>query len=74
MKAFRRCRSGFSGVDGERQAGFGGHLETFVSERELAHDRVVESFGPCSVVSSVVAGPADPELLAARGELADEVV
>ena len=73
-ESFGGRRAGFGGVDGEGEAGFGGHLETFVGEGELADDGVVEPFGAGAVVADVVAAPAGAEVVAAGGELADEVV
>jgi hypothetical protein len=43
-------------------------------EGEVADDRVVEAFGAVVVEADVVGGPAGAELVAAGGELADEVV
>jgi hypothetical protein len=51
----------------------GGEVERFVGEGEVADDRVVEPFGAGAVELDVVGGPADAELVAAGGELADEV-
>ena len=74
LESFVGRRAGFGGVDGEGEAGFGGHLESFVGEGELADDGVVEPFGAGAVVADVVAAPAGAEVVAAGGELADEVV
>jgi hypothetical protein len=51
----------------------GGQVERFVGEGELADDRVVEAFDAGAVELDVVGGPPHAELVAAGGELADEV-
>ena len=51
----------------------GGQVKCFVGEGELADDRVVEAFDPGAVEPDVVGGPPHAELVAAGGELADEV-
>ena len=51
----------------------GGQVERFVAEGEVTDDRVVEPLGAGAVELDVVGGPADAELVAAGGELADEV-
>lgn len=68
------------GVDGEGEAGFGGHVQAFAGEGEVADGLVVEAFGAGAgagagaVVADVVGAPAGAELLAAGGQLTDQVV
>ena len=51
----------------------GGQVKCFVGEGEHADDRVVEAFDPGAVELDVADGPPHAELVAAGGELADEV-
>ena len=68
-------RGGFGGVDGEREAGVGDHVDAFVGEFEVADDGVVkELLGAGAVEPDVVRAPPAAEVLAAGGQLADEVV
>jgi hypothetical protein len=67
-------RVGFGGVDGHGEAGFGSKVEAFVGKGELTDDVVVEVFDAGAVGADVVGTPATAELVAARGQLADQVV
>jgi len=53
--------------------GVGGELHNLVRHGDVPDQRVVEALVSCAVEADVVCGPADPELLAAGGELADQV-
>ena len=70
----RGRRPGRGGVDEHRQAGCLGDGEQVVHEVEAADDGVVDLLGAAAVLVHVVAGPPGTELLAAGGQLADEVV
>jgi hypothetical protein len=59
---------GFSGVDGEGEAGFGDHVDAFVGKLQLPGHLVVEVLRVCPVVADVVGTPA------AGGQFPDEVV
>ena len=61
------------GVDVDALAGIGGQLEGFVVELERPHEGVVQALAAGAVVADVVGGPAAAEVVAAGGELADEV-
>ncbi|MEY9993971.1 NAD(P)-dependent dehydrogenase (short-subunit alcohol dehydrogenase family) [Streptomyces sp. V4I8] len=52
-------RARFSRVDGEGEAGFGGHLQALEGEGELADRRVVEALHPGAAVADVVGGEFD---------------
>jgi hypothetical protein len=67
-----RGRTRFGAVGDHRQGGVGGELEVVVVQRELADDRVAESFDAARVGAHVVAGPQLAEVVAAGGQLADE--
>jgi len=63
---FRRVREdGLPGVGGECQG--------LVRQGEVPDERVVEVLDAGAVEPDVVGGPADTELLAARGQLADQI-
>jgi hypothetical protein len=55
------------------QAGVGRELHHLEGQGEVADDGLMEALGAGLVQAHVVRGPAGAELLAARGELADEV-
>jgi hypothetical protein len=67
-------RPWFGGKDRHAEPGFGSEIHTFVGEGEVADDVVVEVFGASRVGADVVGAPAAPELIAAGGQLADQVV
>jgi hypothetical protein len=50
-----------------------GKVQGFVGQSEIAHDGVVKVLHAASVEPDVVGRPADTELLAARGQLANQV-
>ena len=66
-------RAGGLGDVDEQVLALVGRRERLVGEVEVADHGVVESLGAGGVDADVVGGPAGPELLAAGGELADEV-
>ena len=53
--------------------GVAGKLERLVVELDVTHQRVVEPLAAGAVVAHVVGGPAETEVLAACGELPDEI-
>ena len=67
-------RFGFGGVEGKGQSGVGDHIEAFVGEFEVTDLVMVEQLGARAVVPDVVGAPAAAEVVAASGQLADEVV
>ena len=72
-----RMRGGggrFGGVEGERESGFGDHVNTFVGQLEIADDLVVKEFSPGAVVADIVGTPSAAEILTAGGQFADQVV
>src|SRR5829696_4300891 len=73
VERFVRFGAGLRCESQEVQAGIGGELHHLEGEGEIADDGVVEALGAGLVQTHVVGRPAGAELLAARGELADEV-
>src|SRR3954447_10953379 len=69
----RRLRARLGGVGDDPAPGVGEDLEPVEAELELAHDRVVEPLDALRVQPDVVRGPQPAELVALRGELADQV-
>ena len=65
---------GFGGVDGHGEPGFGSEVEAFVGKCEVTDDVVVKVFGAGAVGADIVGAPAAAELIAASGQLADQVV
>jgi NAD(P)-dependent dehydrogenase (short-subunit alcohol dehydrogenase family) len=65
--------AGLGGVGDDREPGVGEDLQTVEVELQLSDDRVVEPFHALGVQSDAVGGPQRPELIASRGEFADEV-
>ena len=70
----RGRRGGLGGVQGQRESGVGEHVHALVGQVEVADVAVVEGLGARAVVSDVVGAPTAAELLAAGGDLTDEVV
>jgi hypothetical protein len=68
-----RGRVGLGGVHEERLAWVAGEVERLEVEREIADKRVMETLHPGAVHPHVVRRPSDPELVAAGGELTDQV-
>ncbi len=68
-----RGRAGFCGVGGHCQARVGREWQFLEREGDVADDGVVEAFGAVVVEADVVGGPAVAELVAAGGELTDEI-
>src|SRR3954470_659420 len=68
-------RAGFGGVDGQGQlpAVLGGQIEGVVNQLEEADGGMSELLGPGVVQPYVVRSPTGAELLADRGQLADEL-
>lgn len=62
-----------SGGVGDDDEVVAGELEGVTGEVDVSDDRVVERLVGAAVGAHVVAGPAAPELVAAGGQLADEV-
>src|SRR4051794_37388909 len=69
-----RGRPRLGRVDDEGQSGLPGELGHLVLQGHLADDGVVEGFGADAVQTDVVCGPAAPEVAAAGGQLADELL
>src|SRR6476469_3234591 len=67
------CAVWFDGVGDDGQPGVAGEGEGFASEFKLPDDGVVHHLGGGAMEADVVAGPPSSELLAAGGQLADEV-
>jgi hypothetical protein len=61
------------GVGDDGQAGVGGYLQGLVIEVQVPGDRVMEGLDAAAVVPDVVGGPVATELLAAGGQVADEL-
>jgi hypothetical protein len=53
--------------------GSAGQLEGLERQVEVADDRVVDELDAGGVYADVVGGPADPELVAAGGQLPDQI-
>ena len=66
-------RTGWSGVDAETLPVVGDEVERVEVEREVADERMMDSFRAGAVEGDVVSGPSDAECVAAGGEFADEV-
>src|SRR6266568_3577028 len=66
-------RPGLGGVGEEALAGIGGQRERLACEVEVTDDRVVDEFHAGGVDPDVVGGPSGPELVAAGGQLPDQV-
>ena len=73
VKGTLRGRTGLGGVGEDPLTGVTGEFKGFVSEAKSADDRVMETFCAGAVELHVVSGPADPELLTAGRQLADQV-
>src|SRR6202040_407770 len=61
------------GIGGDPQAAVGGEVEGLVGKGEVADGGVMEPLDPGAVEADVVRGPPGAEVLAAGGQLADEV-
>src|SRR5215211_6869307 len=72
-EGFSRSGAGLGGVGVDGQVGVQDDIEAVVAELHVADVRVVEALDPAEVEADVVAGPVLAELVAASGELADEV-
>jgi hypothetical protein len=68
-----RRRRLLRGVGEQALALLAGDREGLVREVEVADDRVVDELDAAGVDADVVGGPADPELVAARGQLPDQI-
>ena len=66
-------RAGPGRVHDEDLADVGQQLESVVVEREVADEGVMERLAAAAVLQDVLGGPANTELLAPGGKLADEV-
>jgi hypothetical protein len=66
-------RAAFGGVGHEGLADIGGEFECLVGQVEVAGEGVVEQLGAGPVGAYVVGGPSAPEVVAAGGELADQI-
>src|SRR6266571_6784138 len=64
---------GLGGVGEQALARFGGDREGLVGEIEVPDDGVVDELDAGGVDPDVVGGPSDPELVAAGGQLPDQV-
>jgi len=73
-QSLRTGRAGLGGVDHEDTARIGSDNEFFVGESEFANHGMVESFRAGPVGPNVMRAPQPPEYLAARGQLANEIV
>ena len=71
---FSGGRSGLGRVNGEGEAGSAAISSPSKARGELADYAVVEGLGTSSVVADVVCTPSTAELVAAGGQLADQVV
>src|SRR3954451_15820049 len=67
-------RADLGRVERQAQPLVGVERERLVAELQLADDRVLQALASGPVEAHVVRGPADAELVAARRELADEVL
>jgi hypothetical protein len=68
-----RGGTGLGGVGEQALARFGGDREGLERELEIPDDRVVDELDAGGVDPDVVGGPPDPELVAAGGQLPDQV-
>jgi len=68
-----RGGTGLGGVGEQDLAWFGGDREGFEREVKVPDDRVVDELDAGGVDPDVVGGPPDPELVAAGGQLPDQV-
>ena len=65
---------GFGGVDGHAEAWFGSQVGAEVIQGQVADDVVVVVLHAGAVGPDVVGAPTAPELIAAGGQLADQVM
>src|SRR3954452_11372464 len=68
-----RGRPSFRGEDRDAESVVGAELHRLVTQMQLADHRVVDALGAGAVEAHVVRCPAQAELVAAGGQLADEV-
>src|SRR5687768_543011 len=68
-----RGRARLGGEGDQSLTGAGCELHPLVREGEVAYDRMVELLGAGGVPADVVGGPQGAELLAAGGQLPDEL-
>jgi hypothetical protein len=73
-RAWAVGESGSAAYRGEGETGIGQHVHALVGKLEVADVAVVEGLGAGPVVADGVVAPAAPEVLAAGGQFADEVV
>ena len=64
----------FGRINRHGEPGFGDHVDALVRQRQIAHDMVMEVFCARAVVADIVGAPEAAEVLAACGQLPDEVV
>ena len=74
MPVRQRFRGGFRRVKGKGQTRFGEQVHAFVGEIQHTDGGVMKLFAARTVEANVVAAPAAAEVLAARRQLADEIV
>lgn len=67
-------RAGLCAVDEQGQSGLGGQLQPPVGQREVADLVVVDLLGARSVAAHIMCSPPGAERVAARGQLADQVM
>jgi hypothetical protein len=70
---FGGARAGVGGVGDDGQPGVERDVQALVVEFQVADVAVVIALDAADVKADVMAGPVRAELLAARGQLADEV-
>jgi hypothetical protein len=68
-----RGRPGLGGVDEEALAGIGSQREGLERQVEIAHDRVMDELDASRVDLDVMGGPPATELVAAGGQLPNQV-